>query len=71
MQFYCFTGKRFCWFTPLTDDKKIKVYDIREKTMRVFDPRTYFELTMEQNCLLRPSEPAYLFKIGMRKRAKS
>ena len=69
---YAYTKDFFCWVTPQTEDKTIKIFDTITGYLRYFDPSKYIACTDEESYnvregqyTVRACDPVQLLKQGL------
>ena len=61
---FAYAGEHFCWVTPFTEDKQVKILNTKTNKMRVFDPSKFMDTPEGKNVLVYPCDPMKLLVQG-------
>ena len=54
---FAYTGEHFSWVSLKTKDKNIKIFNLRTRVLRLFDPSRYMNCPDDGHTLLNSSDP--------------
>ena len=62
--FFAYTGEHFSWVSLKTKDKNIKIFNLRTRVLRLFDPSRYMTCPDDGHTLLNSTDPVQLLTLS-------